>query len=342
MVKRGRPSLNLTPEERVQRRRLQLVASQRKRRAHKRLAQQPNSKSKSKPATESPDLLPVRPDQEALCQFYDAMFSDGDATNASAARKMPSSSSSDPQPHPFAQPHPHPHPHTPPAVCHNCGSAPLDTIALTAVVSAHSPASLMRTSHLRTDTYASSSRLAGPTPSSSAWDEHEYPSATAPDKPGIDQHFFTDEHLAQAYGGIPLLDSILGSLEPLGMGLDGSSLLGGLTPTSNSEAISAPAPAKETENVFLLGRFSTAHNEWMPTGVHEPSYGVEKVLASRRPPSPSPEQDDPNPTLSGDGADLLPPWAGAKQVSLARLTYEASNLIYGGPMSFILCSERGG
>lgn len=263
------------------------------------------------------------------------MFSDGDATNASAARKMPSSSSG-PQPHPYA------HSHTPPAVCHNCGSAPLDTAALTAVVSAHSPASLMRTSILRTDTYASSSRLAGPTPSSSTWDEYEYPSATGPSKPGIDQNFFTDEHLAQAYGGIPLLDSILGSLEPLGMGLDGNSLLGELTPTSNAEAISAPAPAKDTENVFLLGRFSTVHNEWMPTGGHEPSYGVEKVLASRRPPSPSPEEDDPNPTLSGDGADLLPPWAGAKQVSLARLTYEASNLIHDGPMSFILCSERGG
>ncbi|KAL7956928.1 hypothetical protein V8C34DRAFT_315241 [Trichoderma compactum] len=291
MVKRGRPSLNLTPEERVQRRRLQLVASQRKRRAHKRLAQQP----KSKRATESPDSLPVRPDEEALCQFYDAMFSDGDATNAGAARKMPSSSD----------------PHLPPAVCHNCGSAPLDMAALTAVVSADSPASLMRTSILRTDTYASSSRLAGPTPSSSAWDECEYPSATVPDKPGIHQGLFTGGHLAQAYGGIPLLDSILDSLEPLGMGPDGSSLLGGLTPTSNPEGISAPAPAKEKENVFLLGRFSTAHNEWMPTDGHEPSYGVEEVLASRRPPSPSPEEDDP--ALSGDGADLLPPWAGAKQ-----------------------------
>ncbi|KAL6693301.1 hypothetical protein J3F84DRAFT_350706 [Trichoderma pleuroticola] len=289
MVKRGRPSLNLTPEERVQRRRLQLVASQRKRRAHKRLAQQP------KPSTESPASLPVRP-EEALCQFYDAMFADGDATNASAARKMPSSD-----------------PHLPPTVCHNCGSAPLDTAALTAVVSAHSPASLMRTSLLRTDTHASSSRLAGPTPSSSTWGEYEYPSATAPDKPGINQHFFADGHLAQAYGGIPLLGSILDSLEPLGMGLEGNSVLGGPTPTSNPEAISAPAPAKETENVFLLGRFSTAHNQWMPTRECEPSYGVEKVLASRRrPPSPSPEQDD-DPTLSIDGADPLPPWAGAKQ-----------------------------
>ncbi|KAH0523156.1 hypothetical protein TsFJ059_008200 [Trichoderma semiorbis] len=302
MVKRGRPSLNLTPEERVQRRRLQLVASQRKRRAHKRLAQQPK-------ATESPDSLPVRPDEEALCQFYDAMFSDGDATNASAARKMPSSSSSSSDPHH----HPHPHSYSPPTVCHNCGSAPLDMAALTAVVSAHSPASLMRTSTLRTDTYASSSRLAGPTPSSSAWDE--YPSATAPDKPGIDQHFFTDEHLAQAYGGMPLLDSILDSLEPLGIGLGGNSLLGESTPTSNPEAegISAPAPAKETENVFLLGRFSTVNNEWMPTNGNETSYAVEKAIASRRPPSPSPEEDD-DPTLSGDSVDPLPPWAGAKQL----------------------------
>ncbi|KAJ4857794.1 hypothetical protein T069G_08691 [Trichoderma breve] len=108
------------------------------------------------------------------------------------------------------------------------------------------------------------------------------------------------------------------------MGLDGNSLLGGLTPTSNPETISAPAPAKETENVFLLGRFSTVHNEWMPTNGNETSYAVEKAIASRRPPSPSPEEDDP--TLSGDGVDLLPPWAGAKQVSLARLTSEASKL----------------
>ncbi|KAL7907023.1 hypothetical protein GGI35DRAFT_487448 [Trichoderma velutinum] len=290
MVKRGRPSLNLTPEERVQRRRLQLVASQRKRRAHKRLAQQP------KPATESPDSLPVRPEEEALCQFYDAMFSDGDATNASAARKMPSSG---------------PHPHPPLTVCHNCGSAPLDMAALTAVVSTHSPASLMRTSILRTDTYASSSRLAGPTPSSSTWDE--YPSTTEPDKQGIDQNFFTDEHLAQAYSGMPLLDSILDSLEPLGMGLDGHSSLGGLTPTSNPGGISAPAPAKETENVFLPGRFSTAQNEWLPSsGHHETSYGVEKAIASRRPPSLSPEKD--GPTLSGDGADPLPSWAGKRTI----------------------------
>lgn len=136
-----------------------------------------------------------------------------------------------------------------------------------------------------------------------------------------------------------MLDSILDSLEPLGMGLDGNSLLGGLTPTSNAEGISAPAPAKETENVFLLGRFSTVNNEWMPTNGNETSSAVEKAIASRRPPSPSPEEDDP--TLSGDSVDPLPPWAGAKQVSLARLTFEASNLVYGGPMSVILCSKRG-
>ncbi|EHK16132.1 uncharacterized protein TRIVIDRAFT_232487 [Trichoderma virens Gv29-8] len=276
MVKRGRPSLNLTPEERVQRRRLQLVASQRKRRAHKRLAQQP------KAATETPDSLPVRPEEEALCQFYDAMFRDGDATNA--VRKMPAS-----------------HPHAPLTVCHNCGSAPLDMAALTAVVSAHSPASLMRTSMLRTDTHAPSSRLAGPMPSS-IWDE--YPSTTEPDEPGIDQSFFTDEHLAQAYSGM------LDSLVPPGIGLDGTSLLGGSTPTSNPEGVSTPASAKE-DNVFLLGRFSTVDNEWMPTNSNETPYGYEKALASRRPPSPSP--DATGPTLSGGGADLLPPWAGTRQ-----------------------------
>ncbi|KAK1239318.1 hypothetical protein MKX07_008806 [Trichoderma sp. CBMAI-0711] len=76
MAKRGRPSLNLTPEERIQRRRLQLVASQRKRRAHKRLALQLSKaqpEPKPKPDTE-PNSLPSRPDEAGLCRYYDAVF----------------------------------------------------------------------------------------------------------------------------------------------------------------------------------------------------------------------------------------------------------------------------
>ncbi|KAH0496141.1 hypothetical protein TgHK011_003520 [Trichoderma gracile] len=74
MAKRGRPSLNLTPEERIQRRRLQLVASQRKRRAHKRLALQlSKAEPEPKPDTE-PSSLPQRPDEAELCRYYDAVF----------------------------------------------------------------------------------------------------------------------------------------------------------------------------------------------------------------------------------------------------------------------------
>ncbi|KAL7931736.1 hypothetical protein V8C35DRAFT_329388 [Trichoderma chlorosporum] len=296
MVKRGRPSLNLTPEERIQRRRLQLVASQRKRRAHKRLAQQP------KASTESPDS-PARPDEEALCRFYDAMFRDGDATDA--ARNM---SSSDPQ--------------APLSVCHNCGSAPLDMAALTAVVSAHSPASLMRASHLRTATHAPSSRLAGPRPSST-WDEYLCAIEIEPDKSGIDHDYdhdhdhdhdsFTQGRLAHAYSDMPLLDSIVDLLVPPGISLDACSLLGDLAPTSHPDKASAPTPAKQTDNVFLLGRFSTANNEWMPTNGNEPSYAYEKAIASRRPPSPSSSPDETGSTLSDDFVHHLAPWAGAKQ-----------------------------
>ncbi|KAL7943745.1 hypothetical protein V8C42DRAFT_100392 [Trichoderma barbatum] len=289
MVKRGRPSLNLTPEERVQRRRLQLVASQRKRRAHKRLAQLP------KAATETPDSLPVRPDEEALCQFYDAMFlgqPEGNGDAANAARKTPS-----PDPH-----------HAPLTVCHNCGSAPLDMASLTAM-SSHSPASLLRTSQLRTDTYAPSSRLAGPMPSST-W--AEYPSATGPGKPGVDQDLFTEAHLLRACSSMPLFDSILDSLLPPGIGLDGNSLLGELESAAGSDQLdSAQTPAKEPDNVFLPGRFSRSQSEWMPTNANETPYGYEKAISSRRPPSPSPNET--GSTLSDDGVDPLAPWAGTKQ-----------------------------
>src|SRR5690242_13781296 len=83
MAKRGRPSLNLTPEERIQRRRLQLVASQRKRRAHKRLALQ-LSTSEPQPDTE-PGVLPPRPDEAELCRYYEAVFLDEAVTLSSGS-----------------------------------------------------------------------------------------------------------------------------------------------------------------------------------------------------------------------------------------------------------------
>ncbi|KAL7794231.1 hypothetical protein V8C37DRAFT_72658 [Trichoderma ceciliae] len=151
MVKRGRPSLNITPEERLQRRRLQLVASQRKRRAHKRLSQLSKpSRTSSSVVTPESHSLPAMPTM--VCQFYDAMFP-GQSTEAAvpqqhgiaAARKMPS-----------------PDPQATLAVCHHCGSAPLDMATLTAAISSSSPASLLWTAQVGTDTYALSSRLASP------------------------------------------------------------------------------------------------------------------------------------------------------------------------------------
>lgn len=292
MVKRGRPSLNLTPEERVQRRRLQLVASQRKRRAHKRLAQLP------KPCTESPESpLPVMPGQEALCQFYDAMFLEqaedavslhhgSDASSVSSTAKI---SSPDLQPL---------------SVCHHCGSAPLDMATLTAAMSSHSPASLLWTFQLGTDTYAPFSRLEAPMPPST-W--ADYPSATDPEILGIDQDFFADEHLAQACSNMPLFDSLLDSFGP-GIDLHGDSVLGDLAPT------------KESDNIFLPGRFNREHSFWMPTDANEMPYSHAKAYPTRRPSSPFAQAQETGPMLRGDGADPLAPWAGTKQVSPALMT----------------------
>ncbi|KAL6864568.1 hypothetical protein J3F83DRAFT_142148 [Trichoderma novae-zelandiae] len=329
MVKRGRPSLNLTPEERIQRRRLQLVASQRKRRAHKRLALELSKSSPGSEPNAQPVALPPRPDKAELCQFYDALFlgqdgavtlsSGGDAvtgktkattgtatrtttgttaktstrTVTNATRRMPS-----------------PNPQAPLAVCHECGSAPLDANSdtgmanapLAAAVGPHSRASLLQTSKLRTDAYAPLSRLEDPNESLSWVD---YTSAQS-GKSSTSQVLSALEHVA--YSNMPLLDSGLDSLGPHGFDLDSSHLLGQPATGSNRKLV-----VKESDNVFLPGRFSRTASEWMPTNSNETPYSHRHIKPyHRRPPSPS-WQDSGPAMLSVEAADLSAPWAGTKQ-----------------------------
>lgn len=262
MVKRGRPSLNLSPEERLQRRRLQLVASQRKRRAQKRLAQP------SKPAT-SESQLPVTPTAAALCQFYDAMFAED--AEPQTHGKMPC---------PEIQP-----------TCTHCGSAPLDMAALTAAVSHASPASLVRTFQLGTDTYALSSRLASPT----RW--AEYTSAN-------DDQFHPQETFMQAGSHLPPPPFTLGlgSLDSFGVDPDGTALLSGLDTSPKADAAG---------NVFLPGLSyrSGVGSYWLPSSPPETDSTMDApALRGSRLCSPP---------LCGDGVDFITPWAGTKQVSFS-------------------------
>lgn len=133
MGRRGRPSLNITPEERLQRRRSQLVASQRKRRAHKRLLSQPSMSSEQPCAATSETLLPAVP---TALPVYDAMMP-GHRTGVAVSRPQGvaatvTNTTANETSSPNAR-------SPPPAVCHRCGSAPLDTAATPAAVSPTSP-----------------------------------------------------------------------------------------------------------------------------------------------------------------------------------------------------------
>lgn len=132
MGRRGRPSLNITPEERLQRRRSQLVASQRKRRAHKRLLSQPSTSSEQ-PCAATSELLPAVP---TALPVYDAMMP-GHRTGVAVSRPQGveatvTNTSANETSSPNAR-------SPPPAVCHRCGSAPLDAAAIPAAVSPTSP-----------------------------------------------------------------------------------------------------------------------------------------------------------------------------------------------------------
>lgn len=294
MGRRGRPSLNITPEERLQRRRSQLVASQRKRRAHKRLLSQPST-SAGDPAATSERLAPAIP--TVLHPVHDAMMlrhragvavsqhQGVDATTAIAnANTTLSPSARSP----------------PPAICHRCGSAPLDMAAIPAAVSPTSPASLLWTRQLGTDTYALSSRLASPMPPSSIWADDRH--ANEPDDAGTDKNSFTyiASHTSLFGRGDDSFDCL------------GNSLLSEeLETTSNWLKRPTNALATGIDNVFFPGRATfTADSLWMPS---------------------SRQEDDPmltgatlcgpalcSPMLSNDDIEIWTPWTGAKQVGLCR------------------------
>ncbi|PTB63683.1 hypothetical protein BBK36DRAFT_1171158 [Trichoderma citrinoviride] len=322
MAKRGRPSLNLTPEERIQRRRLQLVASQRKRRAHKRLALQLNkSNVRPEPETE-PGALPPRPDEAQLCQYYDAVFlgQDETATLSSGINALTANSKATTRTtrsttrtttktltrtvanvtlrksSPDLQ--------APLAASHHRGSAPLDTTSDTSVVNAplaaavgpHSRASLSQTTTPRIAAYAALIRPEGPTSSSIRADDTPAESGRS----STNQAVFNSDHVAYS--------NVLYSLVPHGFDLDSDDLLGHSATSSNRKPT-----VKESDNVFLPGRFSTAVNEWIPTNSNEPPYSHRFIKPYHRRPSYPPSQDSGPASSSVEAADLSAPWAGAKQ-----------------------------
>ncbi|TFA98428.1 hypothetical protein CCMA1212_009805, partial [Trichoderma ghanense] len=323
MAKRGRPSLNLTPEERIQRRRLQLVASQRKRRAHKRLALQ-LAKAGPKPDTE-PKALPPRPDEAQLCQHYDAVFLGQDeavapsggitakakATARTAARTATrtTTKASTRVVTNVTRNMSSPDLQTPLTACHPCGSAPLNAMSDTSMASAplaaavgpHSRASLLQTIKPRIDAHAPSSRLEGP----SIWANHTFAESG---KSSTSHGVFASEQMA--YGTMPqLVGSVPASLVPHRSELDNDSHLLGFAATRSNRTLTA----KERDNVFSPGRFSTAESEWMPTNSNEAPYSHRHVKPyHRRPPSPASPDSGPA-SLSVEAADLATPWAGAKQ-----------------------------
>ncbi|OTA07003.1 hypothetical protein A9Z42_0078100 [Trichoderma parareesei] len=333
MAKRGRPSLNLTPEERIQRRRLQLVASQRKRRAHKRLALQLSKaqpEPKPKPDTE-PNSLPPRPDEAGLCRYYDAVFlgqddavtlssSGSDAIAAETASTAKTTTARRTTRNTtktstrivanVTRIMSSPGLQAPLTARHPCGSAPPDAISetsmasapLAAVVGPHSRASLLQTIKPRIDTHAPSSRLEGP----SVWADYTFAESG---KSGISPAVFASEHMAYSTNStMPLLGSVLDSSVQHALDLDSSHSLSQPATRSNRLLI-----AKDSDNVFSPGRFSTIESEWIPTDSHETPYSHRHIKPyHRRPPSP-PSPDSGPVLLSVEAADLAAPWAAAKQ-----------------------------
>ncbi|KAK1238097.1 hypothetical protein MKX08_002676 [Trichoderma sp. CBMAI-0020] len=291
MGRRGRPSLNITPEERLQRRRSQLVASQRKRRAHKRLLSQPSTASEQACAATSETLLPAAP---TVLSVYDAMMPghhagvavsrpqgvEATVTNTIANETSPNARS------------------PPPAVCHRCGSAPRDTAATPAAVSPTSPASLLRTRQLGTDTHALSSRLASPMPPSSIWADTN---ANEPDDAGTNKASFT---------------YIASHASLYDRGFDSSDCVGSHTLLSEELETSAawlkhPAHALATgiDNVFFPGRATfTADSLWMPSS--SPSDEGPMLTGATL---CGPILEACSPMLSDDGIEFWTPWTGAKQ-----------------------------
>ncbi|RFU80419.1 hypothetical protein TARUN_1808 [Trichoderma arundinaceum] len=295
MVKRGRPSLNLTPEERLQRRRSQLVASQRKRRAHKRLSQPSKPSSAATSGGQRPNV-PVP--NEALCQYYDAMFLGQDAEIAVSQHRGVAAASKTPSPdcHQSSL-----------TVCHRYGSAPLDMATLTAAMSSSSPASLLWTAQLGTDAYALSSRLASPLRSSAGVD---YTSANGPDNPGTDEDIFTEEHLMQTRSSMPPFALGVDSFDALDIDLDGGALLSEVDTRVSQQKCDAQATvATRIDNVFLPGLSGCANPEsfWMPSSPPRTVSTLTGPMLSG--PALCDESDD-------GVVDLLASWAGAKQVSL--------------------------
>ncbi|KAL7895599.1 hypothetical protein HDV64DRAFT_271105 [Trichoderma sp. TUCIM 5745] len=307
MGRRGRPSLNITPEERLQRRRSQLVASQRKRRAHKRLLSQPSTSTEQPCAATSERLLPAVPTaspvSDAMMPGHRAgvavSLPQGDeatVTNTSANETRPNARS------------------PPPAICHRCGSAPLDTAAIPAAVSPTSPASLLRTRQLGTDTHSLSSRLASPMPPSSTWAEHN---ANEPDA-GTDKVSFT---------------YIANHASLYDRGFDSSDCVGSNTLLSEELETSAawlkrPAHTFTTgiDNVFFPGRATfTADSLWMPS----PSLLEDDAPMLAGATLCGPILEACSPMLSDDGIEFWTPWTGAKQLhprELIRRFVEACDI----------------
>lgn len=189
----------------------------------------------------------------------------------------------------------------PPAICHRCGSAPLDMAAIPAAVSPASPASLLWAHQLGTDTHALSSRLASPMPPSSIW--ADYANANEPNDAGTDKVSFT--YIASHAS---LFDRGLDSLDCLGS----NSLLSEELET-NSAWLKRPAHALATgmDNVFFPGRATfTADSLWMPSS---PSEDNGPMLTGAT--LCGPTLQGCSPVLSDDGTEFWTPWTGAKQVS---------------------------
>ncbi|KAM0263779.1 hypothetical protein ACHAQJ_001097 [Trichoderma viride] len=307
MVRRGRPLLNLTPEERLQRRRSQLVASQRKRRAHKRLSQP----SKASAAATPENQLPVMP--PSLHPVYDAMIV-GHSTEVAvsqhhgvaATNKISSLGPQSPLP-----------------VCHRCGSAPFDMVSLTEAMSASSAASLWWTFQFGTDTHMLSSRLASPM-RSSIWADST--SANEPDDAGIDQESFT-------FTKEPITEEASSNMQmPLrNFGINPFEHLGDAEPETSSirQKCDTSTFITVTDNIFFPGLSDSYENSfWMPTSPPEagPTLTGATLCGSTLC----------SPVLCDDSVDLLTPWAGTKQVSLVDTVIENPKLLGQQPMAFTL------
>lgn len=295
MGRRGRPTLNITPEERLQRRRSQLVASQRKRRAHKRLLSQPAaSTSEPSPAATSERLLPGIP--TALHLVYDAMILGHRTGVAVSQHQGVDAAITDTNTNTTLSPNAR---SPPPAICHHCGSAPLDTAAIPAAVSPASPASLLWTRQLGTDTHALSSRLASPSPPSPT--RADYTNADEPDDAGTDKNSFT--YIASHSS---LFGRQTDSFDCLGPSLPSEGEL-----ETSSSWLKRPVHAFATgiDNVFFPGRATyTADSLWMPSS--PPEDGPMLTGATLYDPALC------GPALSDDSIEFWTPWTGAKQVSL--------------------------